>query len=320
MTEIGHTEIKAFAEQRVNLPKATADKHRGQVNSLRDRLESKIDADPDFDLVKMLHSGSVAKGTALRTVNDLDVAVYVESGSAPKDDRELQPWLAERLREANPGMDASQFVSQDHCVTIRFKGSGLDVDVVPVLYEGDPNDCGYLVRKTTGQRVLTSIPLHLKFLRARKTTHGDKFKELIRLTKWWKRVEATSDADFRFKSFLIELLWAHLADNGATLADYHDALEEFFAFIVKGGLAQRIAFRDNYPASKLPPANGNAIEVFDPVNPENNVAVNYTLTDRERIEHAAHRALDAIGEARFATTKTDEIACWQDVLGPSFEG
>ena len=206
MREITNKEVKAFAAERVNLPKEFADKYRAQVNALRDRLQKKIDADPSFDLVKMLHSGSVAKGTALRTVNDLDVAVYVKAGSAPTQDAQLLPWLTARLREANPTMDPSQFVPQDHCVKVSFSGSGLDVDVVPVLYEGAANDCGYLVRKITGERVLTSIPLHLQFIRVRKAAYGDDFKQLIRLVKWWKRVEEQGDSAFRFKSFMIELL------------------------------------------------------------------------------------------------------------------
>ena len=36
---IGHSEVKAFAEERVNLPAATAKKHRAQVKALRERLE-----------------------------------------------------------------------------------------------------------------------------------------------------------------------------------------------------------------------------------------------------------------------------------------
>ncbi len=320
MAVIGHAEVAAFCTNRINLPKETADKHRAQVKALRERLEKKIDADPSFDLVKMLHAGSVAKGTALRTVNDLDVAVYVKAGSAPKDDAELQPWLAERLAEANPNMAADQFTPQDHCVKVSFKGSGLDVDVVPVLYEGDANDCGYLVRKNTGQRVMTSIPRHLDFIRARKKKYGDDYKQLIRLVKWWKNVEARTDADFRFKSFMIELLWSHLADSGTALGDYPEALEVFFTYIVKTGLSQRVGFTDYYPSSKLPGSTGNAIEVFDPVNPENNVAINYTEEDRRRIVTAAGRALDALGEARFATTKGEAVECWQDVLGPSFQG
>lgn len=320
MSEIGHREVKAFAAERVNLPKEIADKHRAQVSALRDRLERKVDDDPSFDLVKMLHAGSVAKGTALRTVNDLDLAVYVKAGSAPKQDAQLQPWLADRLIEANPKMDESQFIPQDHCVKVSFKGSGLDVDVVPVLYEGAANDCGYLVRKHTGDRVLTSIPMHLEFIRTRKNTYGDDFKQLIRLVKWWKRMELQQDAEFRFKSFMIELLWAHLADHGAVLNDYPEAMEEFFTFIVKGGLSKRIAFTDYYSASELPSPTRAAIEILDPVNPKNNVAVKYEVADCQRIIEAAHRALDALGEARYATTNGDELDCWQQVLGQSFKG
>ncbi|HTW09942.1 MAG TPA: CBASS oligonucleotide cyclase [Acidimicrobiales bacterium] len=320
MGVIGHPQVNSFCMSRVNLPKDIADKHRAQVKRLRERLEKKIDDDPSFDLVKMLHAGSVAKGTALRTVNDLDVAVYVKAGSAPKDDSDLQPWLADRLREANPNMGNDQFIPQEHCVKVSFRGSGLDVDMVPVLYEGDAADCGYLVRKNSGERVMTSIPRHLEFIRARKTKYGDDFKQLVRLVKWWRNVEAKADADFRFKSFMIELLWARLADNGVILCDYPSALEAFFTYLVKSELRERIFFTDYYRSSQLPGPTGNPIEVFDPVNPENNVAINYTTKGRSQIVSAAGRALDALGEARYAVTKGDEIDCWQDVLGPSFQG
>lgn len=318
MSAVGHAEVSSFAADKVNLPHPTATKYRSQVQGLRDRLETKIKADPSFDLVKMLHSGSVAKGTALRTVNDLDVAVYVKAASAPQADAELIPWLANRLIEANPNIGADQFEHRDHCVTVSFRGSGLDVDVVPVLYEGDANDCGYLVRKHTGEQVLTSIPRHLEFIRNRKTRHGAKFKELIRLTKWWKRIEANRDPDFRFKSFMIELLWAHLADSGQDLSDYTEALEAFFTYVVKTELADQVAFTDYFAKSAIPARSNAPIEVLDPVNLSNNVGARYTDSDRRRIVTAAHNALDALGEARFATTKGDELSCWQDVLGTGF--
>jgi hypothetical protein len=320
VSEIGHSEVAAFARDRINLPRETATRHREQVNGLIERLEAKIAEDPAFDLVKALHAGSVAKGTALRTVNDLDVAVYVKAGSAPVNDGELMPWLRERLIEANPNMDPSQFVVNEHCVTVSFKGSGLDVDVVPVLYEGAADDCGYLVRKHTGQRVLTSIPLHLEFIRTRKAKYGPAYAELIRIVKWWKKQLIATDGEFRFKSFMIELVWAHLADAGTDLDDYPTALEAFFSYVVKTELRTRVAFADYYPASKLPGSRMGAIEVFDPVNPNNNVATNYSETDRARIVSAAHAALDAIGEARFAITRGEAVDCWQDIFGPGFRG
>lgn len=317
---IGHSAIKAFAEDRVNLPPAMAKKHRDQVTALRERLERKIDVDPSYGLVKMLHAGSVAKGTALRNVHDLDTAVYVKAGEAPTSDSQLVRWLADRLYEANTNMSRDQFVENEHCVTVSFKGSGLDVDVVPVLYEGDDNDCGYLVRKRTGQRVLTSIPLHLKFIRSRKATYGPDFPQLIRLTKWWKRITNDRDEDFRFKSFMIELLWADLADSGLALSDYTKALEKFFAYVVKSELAEQVAFTDFCSATDIPARSTAALEVLDPVNLKNNVGSLYTVEDRSRIVTAAHRALDALTEARFAQTKGREIECWQVVLGSTFKG
>ncbi|HVB22296.1 MAG TPA: CBASS oligonucleotide cyclase [Ktedonobacteraceae bacterium] len=315
MTEITHDDIVRFAAERINLPKETADEHRKQVNWLRERLQAKIDEDLAFDLIKMLHAGSVAKGTALRTVNDLDVAVYVKAGDAPKADGQLISWLAERLAEANPNMQPDQFEPQTHCVTINFRGTGLDVDVVPVLYEGDEDDCGWLVRKHTGERVLTSIPLHLQFMRDRKQLYGDDYKQLIRIVKWWKRQQ-----NLRFKSFMIELLWARLAATGTSLTDYPTALEHFFTYIVKSGLKERLYFTDHYSASSLPTSNTGVIEIFDPVNPDNNIAKNYEETDRQAIINAAHNALDAIGEARYATTKYEAIECWQNILGRGFRG
>jgi len=212
---IQHATIKAFAEERVNLPSETAKKHRAQVNALRERLESHITANPGFALHKMLHAGSVAKGTALRTINDLDVAVYVKREEAPVSDAELVPWLAARLREANPNMKHEQFDdSQPHCVTVRFRGRGLDVDVVPVLYEGDEHNFGYLVDKYTGNRMLTSIPLHLDFIRARKKACPDHFAQVVRLVKWWANQQKIRDKFFKCKSFMVELIVAHLVDSG----------------------------------------------------------------------------------------------------------
>lgn len=314
--EITHSTITDFAQDKVNLPRDQAQKHRDQVNALRDRLKTKIDDDPDFALVKMLHAGSVAKGTGLRNVNDLDVAIYVRRSDAPSDD-ELVPWLADRLFEANPNMERDQFVENDHTVTLSFRGTGLDVDAVPVLYDGAEDDRGDLINRHTGERVETSVPLHLEFIRNRRKTYGDAYTELIRLTKWWKREAVKSYApNLRLKSFIIELIWAHLADTGTDLTDYPQALEQFFVHLVKH-VDQPISF-DDYASKPRP--KGDPIEIIDPVNPSNNVAKDYKGIDRERISAAALEALSAINEATFAPTKGREVELWQRILGPSFGG
>jgi len=99
MPIIDHDNIADFAGERVNLPSEDAQKYRKQVANLRDQLEKKIAADPDYGLVKMLHSGSVRKGTALKTTSDMDVAVYTKASAAPtSSDSQLIPWLQARLK------------------------------------------------------------------------------------------------------------------------------------------------------------------------------------------------------------------------------
>jgi hypothetical protein len=319
---ITHDHLVAFAARSVNLPRELAQRHRDQVNTLRDRLELHIDENPGFSPVKMLHAGSVAKGTALRTVNELDVAVYVRKDDAPTEEAELVDRMTERLREAYSKLiNPDQIQPGTYCATITFVGSGLSVDVVPVRYEGDPDDRGYLIAKDTGDRLLTSVRLHLQFIRARKNTHPDDYAQVVWFMKWWARQRKLADPMFKCKSFMVELLVAYLADHGVDLTQYPQALEEVFGYIVKTGLAERIAFTDHYPTSKLPAPSGAAIEIFDPVNPANNVGYRYSTLERDRIVEAADEALGVITEGRYATTKAQAIACWQEVvLGPSFRG
>lgn len=317
---VEHQHIAAFADDRVNLKEAKVKEYRQQVQRLRDNLAAHINANPEFSLVKMLGSGSVAKGTALSTINDMDVAVYVRKADAPEDESSLIGWMADRLREAYPNLASDQFEPQHHCVTIKFRGTGLDVDVVPVLYEGDADDRGYLITQDSGDRVLTSVPLHLKFIRARKDAQPHHFRQVIRLVKWWARLQKSQRTDFRFKSFMIELVCAHLADQGLDMSDYPRALERFFAYIVTSGLKDQIAFTDNFRLSQVVVNADAPIMIIDPVNPSNNVASRYTETDRRVLIEAAHDALDALLEARTADTKGRAVACWQDVLGPGFRG
>ncbi len=116
-----------------------------------------------------------------------------------------------------------------------------------------------------------------------------------------------------------ELICAHLVAKGIDPSDYQIALEAFFSYIVTTGLGERIFFTDYYKASALPAADGAAIEVFDPVNPTNNVAKQYSTTDRDAIVEAAHDALDALVEAHHATTQGRALDLWRIVLGPAFD-
>ncbi|MHB8527294.1 MAG: CBASS oligonucleotide cyclase [Candidatus Acidiferrales bacterium] len=317
---ITHVDIANFAVESVNLNREDAEEYREQVRRLRDILDKYAADHPDYGLIKTLLSGSLAKGTSLKALNDIDVAFYVKAEKTPSAEPELLNWLAQRLRDAYHQMKPDQIKPNNHSVCIRYGVSGLSVDVVPVQYKGDQDDRGYLFAVDGGKPVLTSIPLHLAFIRKRKAQQKDHFAQVVRLVKWWVRLRKINDKEFKLKSFMVEMIIAHLTDSGVSLADYTVALEKVFSYIVKSRLKTRISFTDYYPASKLPGPTGKPMEIFDPVNPTNNVAGIYDDNHRQRIVTAAQDALEAISEARYATTRGRAIECWQDVLGPSFRG
>ena len=223
---VGHATLRSFAESRINLPKSEVDQHRGQVKRLRDNLQRVIDSHDQYKLIKTVHTGSVAKGTALKTISDMDVAAYLDAKQVPAGDEHLLiAELATILRSAYGATKAADdFEEQAHSVHVHFHGSGLDVDVAPVVYAGLPDGRGDLITKS-GLRVETSVQLHREFIRIRKQRYGVGFAQVVRFMKFWAREQKrTRGQDFRCKSFLLKMIVAHLADEGLVLTDYPGAM------------------------------------------------------------------------------------------------
>jgi tRNA nucleotidyltransferase (CCA-adding enzyme) len=330
-SHVDHSVLAAYAASKVNIPSEEAAKRRSQVNHLRTRLETYIDAHPDYELVKLRASGSTAKHTAIRRRggegSDADVAAYVRAasvGGVDAEERGLLDWLRERCIEVyGATKDGEDFVISDHAVGITMHGSGLKIDVAPVLFTGEADDRGYLITRQ-GDRVLTSVTLHLRFIRSRRDTAGPEYRELIRLLKAWIREAKRVDDQFRCKSFLIELIVAHLWDNGwngeaLAVHNYPRAFEQVLSFISRTELRQPIVFTDFYTASAVTASN-EPIQVWDPVNPSNNVARSYNESHRQRLVKTATTALEEVAWGMQAPTKGDANDAWRSLFGPGFEG
>lgn len=315
---VNHSDIARFAQEKVNLPKEKANEYRAQARRLREKLDAYVDEHPDFTLKKMLLSGSLAKGTALRSINDIDLACYISGADTPRDVAALLQYLAERLRKAFPNFSPDQVKPQTYSVTVSFRGSGLDVDVVPILYDDDPQWYGNLVSQDDGSFLETSIPLHLDFARKRKQAQEVHFAQVVRLAKFWVRNIKREQEGFRFKSFMVEMVLSHLCDRGLDFSDYPEALQHFFTYIARSNLRERVVFDDYYEAEEVGSFT-ERVQIIDPVNAKNNVSRLYTDAEAETIVDAALDAGDAIDSALAAPTKQETVYYWQKVFGPSFQ-
>jgi hypothetical protein len=323
--QITNDDLLSYAISHINLPPDIAKKYREHVKSVRERLEKYITLHPDYGLVKMLHSGSLPKGSALRDISDLDTAVYVKEAAVQnKNNNDLIAWLRDRLQEVYPTFEDFQLEPHEHCVTITYKTPSLKkIDVVPVLYKGDPDNMGYLVTKD-GRHVLTSISRHIEFIQRRKARQPEHYAQFVRFAKYWtklrKNIYKARGEHFRFKSLMVELICAHLADQGLDTSDYTESLQQFFAYIVRTELKEPIFFDDFYNPNQIKLSDQDVIHIYDPVNPENNIGRTYDENQRRQIVEEAHHALDAITTAATATTKSEAILNWQKILGTTFGG
>ncbi len=313
---VDHKDIKNFAEEKVNLKADYAKKYREQAARLKEKLENYLKEHKDFSLKKILLSGSLAKGTSLKNINDIDLACYISGADVPRDVDALLKYLEDKLKVAFPNFSPDQVKRQNYSICVSFQGTGLDVDIVPILYNGDPNWYGCLVSKENGEFLETCIPRHLEFIRTRKANDPD-FAQVVRLIKFWARKQKNEDPNFRFKSFMIELILAHLSDNGQVLSDYPEALQSFFTYIARTGLEEQISFSDYYDKAKISKFS-DIVQIIDPVNSKNNAAKLYSQNNVEKIVDAALEAGDAIDAALAAPTKEKTLYYWQKVFGSTF--
>lgn len=314
---VTHSDIAQFAKDKVNLPKDKADEYRAQANRLKEKLEAYVSEHPDFTLKRIMLSGSLAKGTSLRSLNDVDMACYISGADAPKDITALLDYLVERLRKAFPNFKPEQVQPKTYSVTVSFRGSGLDVDVVPILYNGDPDWYGSVVSQDDGSLLETCIPRHIEFISNRKKREDTHFAQVIRLAKYWVQNLKSENEDFKFKSFMVELIMAKLLDDGKDFSDYPEALQNFFTYLAKSNVRELISFTDYYSRSAVGTFS-EPVKIIDPVNAKNNAAKLYTIKQANAIVEAAIDAGDAIDSALAATTKSDTLYYWKKVFGSTF--
>jgi hypothetical protein len=103
-----------------------------------------------------------------------------------------------------------------------------------------------------------------------------------------------------------------------SLSDYPEALAKIFAYIVKDGFRTAISFSDYYDP-KLCVRGTDPMNIWDPVNHENNVARRYDAARRDAIVSAASDAGDAIDSALHATSKGEALRYWRTIFGPAFD-
>ena len=309
---LNNTQIRYYDSTVLRLPEDKRKEYHAQVDRLISALTKRVHEQSEIKITKVVKAGSFAKYTILRKTSedpvDVDVVFYISGRSVDKESlASLTELIYDAMIKLYPNKTVEDFEIQRKAATVTFVGTGLSVDIVPVIEDTARAGYGWQFDIHDGTKVQTCAPCQIKFVGDRKDKDPD-FRTLVRLAKKWRnRVELKP-----LKSFAIELIMAHvLAKNGKD-GSIEKRFRDFLLYIAQSGLKEVITFPEN---GLVFPSFTDPVVILDPVCNTNNVASRISEDERKEIVAAA---LDAWETANFASTE-DDIEIWKELFGPRFK-
>jgi tRNA nucleotidyltransferase (CCA-adding enzyme) len=275
-------------------------------------LSKRVHEQSEIKITKVVKAGSFAKHTILRKTSedpvDVDVVFYISGLNVEKETlASLSQLIYDVLIKLYPNKAVEHFEIQRKAATVMFVGSGLSVDIVPVIEDPARPGYGWQFDIHDNSKVQTCAPCQIKFVKDRKDADGD-FRTLVRLAKKWRnRVELKP-----LKSFTIELIMAHVLARNGKDGSIEKRFRDFLLYIAQSELKEVITFPEN---GLFLQTFTDPVVILDPVCDTNNVASRISEDERKGIVAAATEAWET---ANFASAE-DDIDLWKELFGPRFK-
>jgi hypothetical protein len=308
---LSNTQLRYYDSEVLRLPADKRKEYHAQVDRLVDNLCRNVRDKTTIRITRVVKAGSFAKFTILRKTSDtpvdVDVVFYISGEDADAETLEdLTARIYDLLVKQYPSKSVEDFEIQRKAATVTFVGSGLVVDIVPVIVDPDRDGYGWQYDIRDGSKVETCAPCQIKFVRDRKNADGD-YRTLVRMAKKWRNWAELKP----LKSFAIELIMAYLLDTRGKGGSIEQRFRDFLLYIAQSGLKEVISFPEN---TGVIPAFADAVVIIDPVASDNNVASRISEAERKEIVAAAQEAWET---ANFASAE-DDASVWKEIFGPQF--
>ncbi len=182
---LSNTELRYYDANVLRLPSDKRTEYHEQVDRLIVELRKNIRNKTEIKIAKVVKAGSFAKYTILRRTIvdpvDVDVVFYISGRDADKETLDsLNGTIYNLLIKQYPSKSIEDFEIQRKAATVTFVGTGLSVDIVPVIEDENRPGYGWQFDIHDGSKVQTCAPCQIKFVQDRKNLDND-FRTLVRL-------------------------------------------------------------------------------------------------------------------------------------------
>lgn len=298
--------------KRIKLTNEKKSSYKNQIDNLRDNVRKAIKDMENTKLTKVKIAGSWRKGTALAPKGDypldIDLVFYLAlEEDISFDAEDLREEIIDVLCEAYPNKEESDFTDGQKTIGIVFRGSGLEVDIVPFIPEKGNTTYGRQPRKKLNSgEFKTSVDKQLDFTKKIKSKCSN-FTSIVRILKSWRNYQ-----ELELSSFSLELAVANLIEEGRISGvSINQSIINFFEFFGNGNPVE-VYFSDAIGSQ-----TGSAPWIADPTNNENN-SIRLSDSEWDEVVEEAECGFETISYAQTVQEKGKTLDLWKEVFGPSF--
>ena len=283
-----------------------------QIDALKANVLKAVAGMPNAKVTKVKQAGSWKKGTALAPKGDraldIDLVFFLEVEEF--DAEELRKTIIDVLCAAYPNKSRDDFTDGKKTVGVVFRGTGLEVDIVPFVPDKGNSTYGRQPRKklNSGEMFRTSVEKQLQFIRDTKGKFAS-FTSVVCILKMWRNYQ-----ELELPSFSIELVVAHLIctqeiNSSTSIAQ---ALVRCLGFLGRGTPVYV------YFSGAVGVKSGNAPWIADPTNNKNNTLLNLSNADWKEIVDSARKGFETLTYGTVVAGAGETHELWKEVLGPNF--
>ena len=296
---------------RIKLTQEKKRDYTNQIDNLKEKVTKAIGSMGGVSLERVKRAGSWKKGTALAPRGDraldVDMVFFLKKEEGYEyDGEDIREELVEALVQTYPNKGKEDFKNGRTTVGVVFRGTGLEVDIVPFIPERKGSSYGKQAEKELGAGCLrTSVRWQLEFVRDMKRANRT-YASMVRLLKYWR-----NEQEVELGSFGIEIILGDLIRKGEiSTTGMEDGLIKFWETV---GRERELVIR----FGKTGEVGEGRPWISDPANDDNN-AVGKNLEEWGQTRGAAEKAWETISYARTVTSESRRRELWKEIMGSRF--
>ena len=308
--EYTNEDLRRFVD-RIKLTEEKKTSYASQIDNLKNQITKAIREIDGIKLLKVKRSGSWKKGTALAPRGDnpldVDMVFFVEKEEGYRFDAEsIRKELIEILCAVYPNKKPEDFSNGRKTVGVVFRGSGLEVDIVPFIPQHKGSTYGLQPEKQLNAGThLTSIDGQLEFCRDLRQKNRE-YTSIVRVLKHWR-----NEKELELPSFALEILVGYAIQTGEISGtSIADGAARVFEWLGREETLS-IGF------SKRGKIGSTRPWISDPTNDSNNVVAK-VLDDWKEVTGEAEMAWETVMYAKGVEGKGNTRDLWKEIMGPRF--